>query len=83
MDDFADRPNRLKSRNRSIHCQALIATLILAGGITTACLLFFSTDLPIGIGGFVGICCGTYALYLTVGCCCNRLLEYLKNIDRG
>jgi len=66
-----------------MHCQALIATIFLIGGVTTACVLQFASSTDLGTGGFVGIICGSYLLYLIIGCCCNTLTSYLGNIERG
>jgi hypothetical protein len=81
--EFAQDVNRLKEEKSSIHCQALVATLLLIAGLVTGLVVYFYTDVQLSVGALIGICAGTYLLYLIVGCCCNSLGSYLGNIDRG
>ena len=64
-----------------MHCQALWATIFLLVGLF--CGVYFYITGGLTVGGAVGVCVGSYALYLIVGCCCNALTKYLENIDRG
>jgi hypothetical protein len=73
--------NRLRPKESSMHCQALWATIFLLAGVF--CGVYFYLTGSLSVGGAVGVCVGSYALYLIIGCCCNALTKYLENIDRG
>lgn len=80
---FASDVNKLKQEESSCHCQSFVASILLVGGIVTGLVLFFFTDAGLSVGAVVGICVGSYAVYLLVACCFNTLGSYLGNIDRG
>lgn len=73
--------NYLRGESRSAHCQAIVATVFLIGGIALAIILKATGS--IGLGAMIALIVGFYLLYLCIGCCCNTLREYLQNIDRG
>lgn len=73
--------NNLLKEKKSYHCQAIVATIFLVGGIVLAVILLMNKS--IGIGGLIGIIVAAYLLYLLIGCCCNSLNEYLGNVERG
>ena len=82
-EEFGEDLNHLRPKDHFNHCQAFIATLLLIAGLVTANVLYFVSDVQLELGVYIGITCGTYVLYLIVGCCCNTLTQYLSNIDRG
>ena len=79
--DYGEDVNQLRAKGKSRHCQALIATLLLLGGVATGVVLYMQEQLELGV--MLGIIGGGYALYLIIACCCNPLQKYLGNIDRG
>lgn len=81
--EFAEDLNKLKPKESSCHCQSLWATILLLGGEATGLILYFKSDVDLSTDALIGICVGSYLLYLIVGLCCNPLREYLSNIDRG
>jgi hypothetical protein len=73
--------NYLREESRSAHCQVIVATCFLIGGIVLAIILKASGS--IGLGAMIAIIVASYLLYLCIGCCCNSTRDYLSNIDKG
>ena len=82
-EEFAQDLNQLKSKGKSKHCQAFIATFFLLAGIITGVIIYSDANNGLPLEGLIGICGGSYVLYLIIGFCCNPLLSYLGNISRG
>jgi hypothetical protein len=80
-DQTGDRINHLRPQSSSRHVRSLIATIILIAGVTIACILRFQSDPSLTTNWCIGICCISYVLYLFMGCCSNKLRQYLSKIE--
>jgi hypothetical protein len=71
-------------KGRSVHCQELVAWLVLLIGIVVDLVLYFFTnvmDKDLLIFGCVGG--GIYVLYLMIGFICNPYCSSFTNMHHG
>jgi hypothetical protein len=65
----------------SCHGQALLATVVLFGGIVAALVLYMNGTISSTI--MIAIICATYAAYVLIATICNPLGSYLMSINKG
>ena len=78
----ADR-NKLQATGSSKHISSLIATILLAAGLTVGSVLYATKPGTLTVGEFVAIIVSSYILYLIIACACNDLYSYLSHVDHG
>jgi hypothetical protein len=57
--------------------------MVLIGGIVAPLVIYFKQPGDLTQGATIGICVGSYVLYLLIACICNDLNQYLSNITEG
>ena len=72
--DFGHNTNQLHFKEKSIHCQALVATCILVLGVVVALVM----DVEESKGKALAVVVVAYIVYLIVGCITNRMRRYLE-----
>jgi hypothetical protein len=80
---FAGDLNPLVQKDREFHFRSFVATIILIIGILVpiAIWIWFNEDFTEAIA--IAFPIAGYVLYLLIGCICNDLHEYLRNIKQG
>ena len=80
---FAADLNPLVQKDGEHHWRSFVATVILIIGIAVPIIILCASPEDYSEGVAIGIPIAGYILYLLIGCICNEIHEYIRNIQKG